>query len=96
MPPVNYQVVEPESVTDDFRAIISRARAERRIVLVRRAARYLLDELAYDPTRLGESRARLESMDQEHRITCVRPLLVVFTIHEPTRVVTIVRVRLLD
>lgn len=60
------------------------------------AARYVLDELAYDPTRLGESRARLEFLGQDYRITFALPLVFEFITHEPTRTVTVVRVRLLD
>lgn len=96
MPPVNYQIKQPGSVVDEVRSLIARARAEGRIVVFRRALRYLMDELAYDPMRLGESRGRLEFLDQERRITWVRPLVVNFTVHEPTRTVTVVRVRLLD
>lgn len=95
MPPANYEVTQLESVVDEVRSLIARARAEGRIVVFRQALRYLLDELAYDPTHLGESRARLEFLDQERRITHVRPLVAEFIIHEPTRTVTVVRVRLL-
>ncbi|MFO0799741.1 MAG: hypothetical protein U0804_19900 [Gemmataceae bacterium] len=96
MPPANYKVTQLETVVDEVRSLIARARAEGRIVVFRQALRYLMDELAYDPTHLGESRARLESLDQERRITHVRPLAAEFIIHEPTRTVTVVRVRLLD
>lgn len=96
MPPVNYEVTQPGSVVDRVRSLIARARAEGRIVVFRQAFRYLMVELAYDPTHLGESREWLEFMDQERRITWARPLVAEFTIHEPTRTVTVVRVHLLD
>ncbi len=96
MPPANYKVSEPEAVTNEFRAIISRARAEGRIALVRRAARYLMDELACDPVGFGESRDYLATMDLDTRVGFARPLYVEYAIHEPSRQVFIRRVRLLD
>ena len=96
MPPVYYTVTELGVVKDAFRALLNRAAAEGRLPIVLAAARYLLDELAYAPAPLGESRGRLESLDQERRITYARPLVAEFIIHEPTRTVTVIRVRLLD
>jgi len=94
MPPVNYRVSEPGLVRDAFRPLAARARAGGWAALLASAARYLYDELAYDPAHFGESRGRFESMDLDYPVAFVRPLMVEFTIHEPTRQVFIRRVGL--
>jgi len=96
MPPVNYKVSQPGVVSDAVRELLRRAEAEGRLRLVLDAARYMRDELAYAPSRLGEARTRFAALGLDYRVAFVRPLMVEFTIHEPSRQVFIRRVRLLD
>jgi hypothetical protein len=96
VPPVNYRVSEPGVVKDAFRSLLDRAQSEGRLALVLRAARYVWDELAYDPAHLGESRARFHALDLDFRITFSGPLVVEFTVHEPTRQVFVRRVGLVS
>ena len=56
MPPIHYRVSQPGMVTEALRIILSRAKFENRLPLVLKAARFLFDELAYDPLHFGESR----------------------------------------
>jgi hypothetical protein len=85
VPPANYRVSEPGAVKAAFRSLLERAHAEGRLRLVLDAARYLWDDLAYDPGWLGESRGRFDTLGLDARITFAGPLGVEFTVHEPTR-----------
>lgn len=96
MPPVNYRVSQPVAVTEAFRAVLARAAAEGRLGRVLAAARYMFDELAYDPARFGEARARLHGLELDRRIAFARPLVVEFAVHEATRQVFVSRVGLDD
>jgi len=96
MPPVNYKVSQPGVVSDAVRALLRRAEAEGRLALVVQAAKYMRDELAYDPTHFGEARTPFVTLELDYRVAFVRPLMVEFTIHEPSRRVFIRRVVLTD
>lgn len=95
MPPVNYRVTEPGVVKDEFRRILARAEAEGRLAAVVGAARYMLDELAYDPAHFGEARDRLYAMKLDRRIAFVIPLVVEFAVNESAKEVFVRRVGLL-
>lgn len=56
----------------------------------------MYDELGYDPAHFGEARSRFEAMGLDYRVAFVRPLLVEFAIHEPTRQVFVRRVDLVS
>ncbi|HSQ57309.1 MAG TPA: hypothetical protein VLM40_16425 [Gemmata sp.] len=93
-PPINYQVSQPPTVTDQFLLITALARAQGRLRLVLRASRYLLDELAYDPIHFGESRGTYPHLQLEMRIAFVPPVYIWFAVHEPSRQVFIRRLGL--
>ena len=95
MPPVNYLVSEPGAVKAAFRSLLDRAPAEGRLPVVLQAARYVWDELAYDPTHLGESRGRFHALGLDFRITFAGSVVVEFTVHEPARQVFVRRVALM-
>jgi hypothetical protein len=63
MAPVNYLVSQPEAVTASLRKILDLARSQGRLSTVLAAARYIVDELGYDPMRFGESRNYRESRE---------------------------------
>jgi len=89
MLPVNYRVSQPESVTNALRAILTLARTQGRPALVLRAARYMVDELAYDPTHIGESRSYREAARIQERLAFSPPLAVRFGVHEESKQVFI-------
>lgn len=93
MPPVNYRVSHPVTVTDQFRTLLDRAVLDGRYRLVAAAARYMLDELAYAPSAFGESRDTLPALKLDMRIGFVLPLVVEFAVHKESRQVFIRRVR---
>jgi hypothetical protein len=92
---VNYTVSQPQAVTEAFVQLADVAAREGRRPLVFRAARYMLDELAYDPMGFGESRGFLPHAGLDMRIAFPRPLGVIFAVHEVSRQVFIQRVVLL-
>jgi hypothetical protein len=94
MPPINYRVSEAAVVTERFRQLLDRAEAEGRLPLVVRATQYMMDELAYAPFQLGESREFRASLQLHVRLAFVPPLQVEFAVHEPCRQVFILRVGL--
>ena len=89
MPPVNFRVSQPESVTRSFRDILILARSQGRQALVLRAGRYMLDELAYDPMRYGESRNYFPAARIWERLAFAPPLEVRFGVHEESKQVFI-------
>jgi hypothetical protein len=89
MPPLNYRVSQPETVTDSVRVIFEQARSQGRLALVVQAARYMIDELAYDPTHFGESRQSRTSAKIWERVAFCPPLRVHFGVHEETKQVFI-------
>jgi hypothetical protein len=95
MPPVNYTVSQPQAVTEAFVDLAARAAREGRRPLIFRAARYMLDELAYDPMQFGESREFLPHVQLHMRIAFPRPLGVIFAVHEASKQVFIQRIVLL-
>lgn len=94
MPPINYQVSYPAVVAEAFRRLLDRATAEGRLPLVLRAGRYMMDELAYEPQRFGESRGFLDHAELHVRIAFAPPLYVEFAVHEPSRQVFIQKIGL--
>lgn len=90
-PPVNYNVSQSQLVTEQFRQVIALATSQGRRRLALRAARYMIDELAYDPVQFGESRGVLPHLQLVLRIAFVPPLYVEFAIHEASRQVFIRR-----
>ena len=96
MPPTNYTVSQPGAVNEEFRRLAALAAEQGRRPLVFRAAGYMLDELAYDPLRFGESREFLPHFELHMRIAFPRPLGVIFAVHEESKQVFIQRVVLLS
>ena len=92
MPPIHYRVSQPGMVTEALRIILARAKFENRLPLVLKAARFLFDELAYDPLHFGESRGFLKSAELSVRFAMCPPLSVWFAVHEPTKQVFITRI----
>jgi hypothetical protein len=66
----------------------------RRLVL--RAARYVIEELAYDPNHFGESRGALPHMELSLRVAFAPPLYVEFAVHEASKQVFVRRFGLCD
>lgn len=83
-PPVNYHVSQSQLVEEQFLQLVARATEQGRRKLVLRAARYIVEELGYDPVRFGESRGVLPDMQLSLRIAFA-PLYVEFAIHESSR-----------
>jgi hypothetical protein len=90
-PPVNYRVSQSQLVTEQFLQLIELATAQGRRRLALRAARYLMEELAYDPVHFGESRGVLPDLELSLRIAFAPPLYAEFAIHEPSKQVFIRR-----
>jgi hypothetical protein len=84
-PPVNYTVSQSQFTTEQFLRPVELATQQGRRRLVLRAARYTVEELAYDPNHFGESRGVLPHLDLSLRIAFAPPLYVEFAIHEPTK-----------
>ncbi len=84
-PPVNYRVSQSQLTTERFRELVALAAQQGRRRLVLRAARYAIDELAYDPLKFGESRGILLHLHLELRIAFAPPLYVEFAVHEEAR-----------
>jgi hypothetical protein len=84
-PPVNYRVSQSQLVNEQFLHLVALATEQGRRRLVLRAARYVVEELAYDPVRFGESRGVLPHLELSLRIAFAPPVYVEFAIHEPTR-----------
>jgi hypothetical protein len=91
VPPINFKVSQPRVVSEQFRAIILQASSESNGI-VPKAARYMLDELAYDPLRFGESREYREAAGLQVRVAFCLPLHVWFAVHEDSKQVFIIRV----
>ena len=75
-PPVNYRVSQSQLTAEQFRQLMALAQSQGRRQLVLRAARYVIDELAYDPLKFGESRGHLPHLQLELRIAFAPPLYV--------------------
>jgi hypothetical protein len=90
-PPVNYRVSQSQLVEEQFLRLVALATEQGRRRLVLRAARYVVEELAYDPARFGESRGVLPDMELSLRIAFAPPLYVEFAIHESSRQVFVRR-----
>jgi hypothetical protein len=90
-PPVNYQVSQSQLVTEQFLQLVALATEQGRRHLFLRAARYVIEELAYDPVRFGESRGVLPHMELSLRIGFAPPVYVEFAIHESSRQVFVRR-----
>ncbi|MBN9122818.1 MAG: hypothetical protein J0I06_27385 [Planctomycetes bacterium] len=90
-PPVSYRVSQSQLVTEQFLQLVALATEQGRRRLVLRAARYVMEELAYAPVRFGESRGVLPHLDLSLRIGFAPPLYVEFAIHEPSRQVFVRR-----
>lgn len=84
-PPVNYRVSQSQLVEEQFLQLVTLATEQGRRRLVLRAARYVIEELAYDPAGFGESSGVLPHMDLSLRIAFAPLLYVEFAIHEPSR-----------
>ncbi len=78
MPPVHFQISHSQAVQESFERLLDVARAEGRLALALRAARYMWDELAYDPMSFGESRGYLAASGLHLRIAFPRPWCVAF------------------
>jgi hypothetical protein len=87
--PVNYHVSQSQLVTEQFLQVVAAATAQGRRQLFLRAARYAIEDLAYDPAGFGESRGALPELELSLRIGFAPPLDVEFAIHEPSRQVFI-------
>lgn len=74
-PPVNYCVSQFQLVNEKFLQLVALATAQGRRQLVLRAARYMIEELAYDPVHFGESRGLLPHMELSLRIAFAPPLV---------------------
>ncbi len=92
MVPVNYRVSEPQSVRQAFREILDRSEQDNQLAIVLRAARYMMEELAYDPMRCGESRGFLDGAQIWLRLAFTPPLSVWFGVHESSKQVFIFRI----
>jgi hypothetical protein len=90
-PPVNYHVSQSQLITEQFLQLVELATQQGRRRLILRAARYMIEELAYDPTRFGESRGTLPDLELSLRIAFSPPLYVEFAVHEPSKQVFIRR-----
>ena len=88
-PPVNFRVSQSQLTAEQFRHLMALAHQQGRRGLVLRAARYMIDELAYDPVKFGESRGHLPHLQLELRIAFAPPLYVEFAVHEAARQVFI-------
>lgn len=95
-PPVNYTVSQSQLLTEQFLQLVELATRQGRRRLVLRAARYVVEELAYDPNHFGESRGELPDMELSLRIAFAPPLYVEFAIHEASQQVFIRRFGLCD
>lgn len=89
MAPVNYRVSQPEIVTASLRRFFELARSQGRLPLVVAAARFMVDELAYDPMRFGESRTYRSAAQIWERLAFAAPLQVRFGVHEESKQVFI-------
>ena len=87
MPPVHFQISYSRAVQESFERLLDMARAEGRLSLALRAARYMWDELGYDPMSFGESRGYLAAAELHLRMAFARPWCVRFGVHEGQRVV---------
>lgn len=96
MPPTNYNVSQTGAVNEEFERLAALAGTQGRRALLFRAARYMLEELADDPTHFGESRQYLPHFELHRRIAFPRPLGVIFAVHEPSKQVFIQRIVLLS
>lgn len=91
MPPHNYSISQPQIVSESFRILLQGARSRGDRVMLA-AAKYMLDELSYDPHRFGESRGFSEAANLEIRLAFSPPFRVWFGIHESSRQVFILRI----
>lgn len=101
-------MVEPEGQEPDYAVHYSEAIARRLEKLQRRAARQgrgvqmlaalkrIYQQLQRNPRKLGEPLYRLSGMNLEIRTVSVRPVAIVFAVHEDRPLVFISRVQLLS
>jgi hypothetical protein len=89
-PPVNDTVSQSQLIMGQFVQSVALATEQGRL-LVLRAARYVIEELAYDPNHFGESRGLLPHMELSLRIAFAPPLYVEFAIHEVSKQVFVRR-----
>lgn len=87
--PVNYHVSQSQLVTEQFLQVVAAAAAQGCRQLFLRAARYVIEDLAYDPAGFGESRGALPDLELSLRIGFAPPLYIEFAIHESSRQVFI-------
>ena len=88
-PPINYEVSQSRLVTEQFLQLFARAEQLGWREVFLEAGGYMMDELAYEPLRFGESRGTLPHLDLEMRIAFAPPLYVEFAVHEQTHQVFI-------
>jgi hypothetical protein len=88
-PPINYQVSQSQLVTEQFLELFARAEQLGFRTIFLEASRYMIDELAYEPLRFGESRGILPNLELEMRIAFAPPLYVEFAVNEQSHQVFI-------
>ena len=94
MSPGTYRISNSKATGELFKAIADEARKAGRRLETLRAARWIFEELERTPLEFGESRNVYHHLQLQMRIAFVRPLTILFGVHESSRTVFISRMAL--